>query len=339
VENKFMTDLYGFFTHRRLRLLSGVVMFAYIAIHLLNHGLGIFSLAMAESGLRIEMAFWRTPIMTLLLYGAVVIHFLLALWTLYSRADWKLPWVEILRLTSGFSFPLLLINHAVTTRLGDALFGINPTYALIIANLLAAGMQGMQIALLAPGWLHGCLGLWITLRRFRTMQRIKGLLAALVVIIPLLAATGFLRMTSEVLAMGAPPTGSDAMLHKTALASWGTNLMQIYLGAILLAFLFGRLHCFWPRLFRAVSHARGINVIKEFNVSEPRHRRGERLSLPQIKFARTDGATHEAQAALRYAHGAEWPFHWAHPSLTRGAYAPHCNIADCEKCRGDRLYR
>ncbi|MGC1897728.1 MAG: adenylate/guanylate cyclase domain-containing protein, partial [Pseudolabrys sp.] len=103
-------------------------MFAYIAIHLLNHGLGIISLAIAETGLRFAMVFWRTPIMTLLLYGAVAIHFLLALWALYNRTSWRLPWVEVIRLASGFSFPLLLINHAVTTRLGDALFGITPAY-------------------------------------------------------------------------------------------------------------------------------------------------------------------------------------------------------------------
>ncbi len=245
-----MVDVYGLFTHRRLRLLSGIVMLAYIAIHLLNHGLGIASLAVAENGLRFEMAFWRTSIMTLLLYGAVTIHFLLALWTLYSRRDWRLPWVEVLRLASGFSFPLLLINHAVTTRLGDALFGIKPSYALIIANLLASGRQGMQLALLAPGWLHGCLGLWITLRRFRAMQRIKRLLAALVILIPLLAAVGFLRMTSEVLAMGPQlPTGSDALLHKTILASWDDNLVKIYLGTIFLAFLFGRLYSFWQKQY------------------------------------------------------------------------------------------
>jgi len=99
-------------------------MFAYIATRLLNHGLGVVSLALAESGLRLEMAFWRTPITTILLYGAVAIHFALALWTLYSRRDWRLPGVEALRLAAGFSFPLLLINHAVSTRLGDALFGI-----------------------------------------------------------------------------------------------------------------------------------------------------------------------------------------------------------------------
>jgi hypothetical protein len=46
---------------RRLRLLSGLVMFAYIAIHLANHALGIISLSLAEGGLRLEVAFWRSP--------------------------------------------------------------------------------------------------------------------------------------------------------------------------------------------------------------------------------------------------------------------------------------
>jgi len=139
----------------------------------------------------------------------------------------------------------------VTTRLGDALFGIRPSYALIIANLLAAGRQGMQLALLAPGWLHGCLGLWITLRKFRAMQRLKRFLVALVILVPLLAAFGFVRMASEISADGLPtPIGSDALLHKAVLASWGASLMKSYLCAIFLAFLFGRLHVFLIRYFK-----------------------------------------------------------------------------------------
>ncbi len=112
---------------RRLRLLSGLVMFAYIAIHLVNHGLGTISLALAESGLRLETAFWRGTVPTVALYGAAAMHFFLALWTLYHRREWRLPAIEILRLASGFSLPLLLLNHAVTTRLGDTVFGIRPS--------------------------------------------------------------------------------------------------------------------------------------------------------------------------------------------------------------------
>src|ERR1700722_11212780 len=228
---------------RRLRLLTGLVMFAYIAVHLANHALGILSLSLAESGLRQEMAFWRTTVATLLLYGTAALHFSLALWTLYSRREWRLPWVEILRLASGFSFPLLLIGHAVTTRLGDTLFGITPSYAMIITNLLMAGRQGMQLALLAPGWLHGCLGLWITLRRFHAMQKIKPLLIALVVLVPLLAAVGFFRMATEVVAVGShPPPAPHAAIEQATLAAWKDNLTMAYVGAVLAAFVLGRMH-------------------------------------------------------------------------------------------------
>jgi adenylate cyclase len=236
---------HAFFSLRRLRLQSGIVMFAYIAIHLLNHALGIVSLALAESGLRIEMAFWRSTPATLLLYGAATIHFSLALWTLYSRREWNLPWIEILRLASGFSFPLLLIGHAVTTRLGDALFAIKPSYAMVIMNLMMTGRQGMQLALLAPGWLHGCLGLWITLRQFDAMQRIKPVLVALVVLVPLAAATGFFRMAAEVLAIGSPPpTSSNVAIAQVELVAWKDDITMTYLGAVLAVFALGRLHTF-----------------------------------------------------------------------------------------------
>jgi adenylate cyclase len=239
---------YACFTVRRLRLQSGIVMFAYLAIHLLNHALGIVSLSLAESGLRLEMAFWRSTPATLLLYGAAMMHFLLALWTLYSRREWKLPWIEVLRLASGFSFPLLLIGHAVTTRLGDALFAIRPSYAMIIMNLLMTGRQGMQLALLAPGWLHGCLGLWITLRQFDAMQRLKPVLVGLVVLVPLAAATGFFRMATEVLAIGSPPpVGANVAIAQVQLVAWKDDITIAYLGAILAVFLFGRLHTFLPR--------------------------------------------------------------------------------------------
>jgi adenylate cyclase len=228
---------------RRLRLLSGLVMFAYIAAHLVNHGLGIISLALAESGLRLETAFWRGTMPTIALYGAAAVHFSLALWTLYHRREWRLPPIEILRLASGFSFPLLLIGHAVTTRLGDTLFSIRPSYELIIANLLMAGRQGIQLALLAPGWVHGCLGLWITLRQFRAMQEIRHLLILLVVLVPVLAAGGFFRMASEIVALGPPPRVSpDAVIARDTLAAWQDDLTKGYLGAILAAFVLGRLH-------------------------------------------------------------------------------------------------
>ncbi len=238
----------AFLSVRHLRLASGLVMFVYLTEHLLNHALGLFSLALAQRVLDLAILFWRNPVATVLLYGAAFVHVALALWTLYSRREWRLPAIEILRLAAGFSFPLLLIGHAVTTRLGDTLYDLRPSYASIITNLLAAGTQGLQLALLAPGWLHGCLGLWITLRRFETMQRLKPWLIALVFLIPLLAAAGFVHMAAMVEASGPPaPPSASLLAEQAALGAWKNRLTDWYLVAIAAAFLLGRLHALMQR--------------------------------------------------------------------------------------------
>lgn len=229
-------------TVRHIRLASGLVMFAYLTQHLLNHALGMFSLKVAEAGLTFAIDFWRNPIATALLYGAAAVHFSLALWTLYSRREWRLPLIEIVRLAAGFTFPLLLIGHAVSARLADTLYDIRPSYTSVIGNLVAIGAEGSQLALFAPGWLHGCLGLWMTLRRFETMQKMKPLLVALVVVIPAAAALGFLNMMSEVSALGPRPSATaDMSAQQAALGDWKSWLKTSYLSLIAAAFVLGRI--------------------------------------------------------------------------------------------------
>jgi adenylate cyclase len=226
-------------TARRLRLFSGLVLFTYITLHLINHALGIFSLALAESGLRLALTFWRVPVISFLLYGAAAVHFSLALWTIYSRREWHLPPLEILRLASGFSLPLILIGHVVTTRLADTLFDVRPSYASVIAHLQVTGREGLQLALLAPGWVHGCLGLWITLRRSPVMRRMKLPLIGCLVLLPSLAAIGFFRMAADIGTFGPPPTQRIASGAEAALlASWKDELTNGYLGAIAVAIAF-----------------------------------------------------------------------------------------------------
>jgi adenylate cyclase len=49
--------------HRRpraVRLATGLILLTYVATHLLNHALGLVSLAAAESGRELFLAFWRS---------------------------------------------------------------------------------------------------------------------------------------------------------------------------------------------------------------------------------------------------------------------------------------
>ena len=68
---------------RRLRLASGLVMLSYVTMHLLNHAVGLISLAAMERTLRWVMALWTQGPMQLLLYGSFATHYALALWALW----------------------------------------------------------------------------------------------------------------------------------------------------------------------------------------------------------------------------------------------------------------
>lgn len=217
-------------TTRQLRLGSGLVMLTYVTMHLGNHMLGIVSLPLAEQGLRLSIALWRSWPGTVALYGAFCIHFALALRTIYQRAHWRLPAVEWLRLWSGFSLPLLLIGHAVNTRVAASFYGLEPSYEKIITNLVASGSEGWQIAMLAPGWVHGCLGLWIGLRHHAAMRRARPLLVAFMVTVPLLSAAGFVRMSLGIAGRAPPPVAAaPANPDAEALARWRKGLLSGYL--------------------------------------------------------------------------------------------------------------
>lgn len=90
-------------TVRRLRLACGLVMFAYLALHLCMHATGIVSFDAMQWATRLHEAVWHNPAGTLVLYGAFAIHFSLALWALYARRSFRMGWGELTRLLLGFS--------------------------------------------------------------------------------------------------------------------------------------------------------------------------------------------------------------------------------------------
>jgi adenylate cyclase len=244
-------------TSRTARLVSGVILFVYIATHLLNHTLGLVSLAAAERGLELAKAVWHSVPGTLVLYGAAATHLTLALRTIYLREHWHLPVIEYIRLGAGFSLPLLLIGHVVITRMAYSLHDVTPHYASVVASLTRSGNEGWQLALLAPGWLHGCLGLWINLVRLRPPPVVTFAFFAVVALVPCFAAAGFLAMSAEVSGVVPEP----AVVQDTAIAArrasldwWRHALLGGYLALVGGALLLGPV---WRRLFGRASQRPG----------------------------------------------------------------------------------
>lgn len=230
---------------RRWRLASGLVLFAYISGHLINHALGLLSLDRAEAMLRVSMAIWQSRPGTILLYGSALLHFWLALRSIYIRHDWRFPLIEIVRFWAGFSLPLLLIGHIAVTRLALTLYDVKPDYAGIVSSIVAGGSEQWQIALLAPGWLHGCLGLWISLRHSPLMLRLRPVLIAGVIALPILSAAGFMAMSRDVEALGLVAALRDgaqealAVERRAELTIWKRDMTIGYLAVIALALLLG----------------------------------------------------------------------------------------------------
>jgi len=151
---------------RRLRLVTGLVLFSYLSTHLANHALGLISLEAMEAGRLWFLAVWRNPIGTLVLYGSLLTHFALALVSLYRRRHLRMPVWEALQLALGLAIPPLLVSHIVGTRIANAWFGAEDPYERVVLTLwFLAPERGVRQALvLLVAWIHGCLGLHFWLR-------------------------------------------------------------------------------------------------------------------------------------------------------------------------------
>ncbi len=225
-------------TRQDLRLGSGLILFVYITAHFTNHALGLISVAVAERGLRVAVAVWHSLPGTVLLYGAAGIHITLAFVAVYEHRTLRMPPAELLRIVLGFGIPTLLIAHAVTTRLAYEAYGAQPDYARIVWMLWHSNREGRQLALLVPGWLHGCLGLSFAFGRRVWFQRFRLILFGAALLLPILATLGFLEMLKEVSILAQDPAWFNANVlsldtAQTQKLAWTSDtLLVLYFGLI-----------------------------------------------------------------------------------------------------------
>src|SRR2546430_12939117 len=104
-------------TRRELRLTTGLLLFAYVSVHFVDHAFGLVSVAVAEHALRLAVAVWHSWPGTALLYGAAGIHIALAFVAVYERRTLRMPPVQALPIALGFALTLLVIGHLPGTPL------------------------------------------------------------------------------------------------------------------------------------------------------------------------------------------------------------------------------
>ena len=252
---------------RRLRLASGLVLFTYVATHLLNHALGNVSLGWMEAGLLAQKFVWQGVAGTLALYPALAIHFSLGLYAFYQRRHFGWTRAEVVQLVLGLSVPLLFVNHLFVTRISLAVFGTQKGYAQELYSFWVADrvLGGVQLALLVVAWTHGCIGVGLWLRLRRWFPRAAPYLLCAAVLLPVLALLGFFQGGRQVLAVAHDPAWRAAHLapwqvglpaDNAALTTWRDRSAAAYVAMLLLLALL--------RLLRAWRERRGRTLVVRY---------------------------------------------------------------------------
>ncbi len=191
------------FRIRKLRLATGLILFFFVLTHFLNHAAGLISLQAAEDTRHWFLWFWRQPVPSTVLYSALTIHLLLALWAVYQRRRlMRMPPAEALQLALGLAIVPLLAQHVLGTRAASAVFGVTDSYTYVLLALWhLSPMDGVRQAVaLVVAWIHGCIGLWFWLRLKPWYRQWQPILHAGALLVPVLALIGFFvagRQVSE----------------------------------------------------------------------------------------------------------------------------------------------
>jgi adenylate cyclase len=187
---------------RQIRLACGMVLFAYLVSHFLNHALGNISVDALDAGLYYHIRFWQFLPVAIVFYTAALVHAGLGIWAFYERRQFRWKAIEPLQLVLGLSIPALIIAHIIGVRLGQAMFGQERHYPQVLyAYWVAWPYKILQMyALLLIAWTHGCIGLYFWLRMKAFYKRAAPFLLAAAVLVPTLAMLGLYQAGRNVVA-------------------------------------------------------------------------------------------------------------------------------------------
>ena len=193
---------------RRLHLITGLILFAYVLTHFLNHMLGLVSLESLEAGRGVFNAFWRHLAASTALYLALLLHIGSALWSVYRRRRLAMPRWEAAQIVFGLAIPPLLVLHILGTRFAHEVFGVNDNYAyiLLVYFQLDPGSGIRQLVALLVVWVHACIGLHFWLRLKPGYGAVLPYAYAAALLVPVLALAGVYVAGREVLYLAENPT-------------------------------------------------------------------------------------------------------------------------------------
>ncbi|QWG14198.1 adenylate/guanylate cyclase domain-containing protein [Bradyrhizobium sediminis] len=241
---------------RQIRLGCGLVLFAYLVSHFLNHALGNISMEALADGVYFHTLFWQFLPVAMLFYTAALVHAGLGLWALYERRQFRWKAIEPLQLVLGLSIPALIITHIAGVRLGQTLFAHEKLYPQVLFAywIVWPYKIWLMLAVMTVAWVHGCIGLYFWLRMKAFYKNAAPFLLAAAVLVPALAMLGLYQAGRTVVDNDSKEWRAENLTPRQV----GTQAEQAVLKSIEDYFLIGYLG-----LLGFVMLARGVRAINE----------------------------------------------------------------------------
>jgi adenylate cyclase len=185
----------------RLRLISALIMLAFVICHLTAHWFLLISVDQAAPVLTALMYPWRTGVGTAILITAFVVHYCNALWSIYIRRSLRLNRWELSQLGLGLCIPILLMVHVVGTRIAEATLGVSPGYDNVFIGqwLHRPWLAAVQMTALLAVWIHANIGIHYWLRTKRWYPTWRPALFIYGLLLPTLALAGYVSGGNQVL--------------------------------------------------------------------------------------------------------------------------------------------
>ena len=182
---------------RRARMYSGLVIFLYVTVHLVNHSTGLISLEAME-GLRQRVsAFNRHIIVTVILYAALLVHALLGFQHLLTRRSFKMSAKDWIQLVTSFILPLALLPHMLASSYAPRFKDAQANYKLVLDGTLEDGgiyFMGLFVIFV---WVHGIIGITSMVKFHPVYQKYKNALLVISWLLPILAVLGAFTASKE----------------------------------------------------------------------------------------------------------------------------------------------
>src|SRR5665213_3578321 len=198
---------------RQARLISGLVMLTYISMHFLNHAAGLISISAMERMLLWVKGVWTPWPGQSVLYTSFLVHYLLALLSLWQRRTLRMRPAEFAQIVLGFAIPIMLARHVVNNRIGAAAFHTtiqNYTFELWGFFVHDPVRGYLQLLVLVIAWSHAMLGLHFWLRVQPWYARCQALALSVAVLTPVLALLGVAEAGHRIAEMAQDPAWRDA---------------------------------------------------------------------------------------------------------------------------------